>query len=190
MKHKLLAALMLLMTSCSDIEQGPPPVQAGLLTSQLTFLSFRGDAYEAVEKSASFWAVPGETRTLMLRYTDTGRPFATFSVGANSLLTEDSVQISVRLDDSGKMILHFSPAGLQFNPYAPAILRIDHGRKNPDIDGNGYYDLIDVLLGLTATIWKQDLPLLPWLRVPSLNLLDTVEEARVYDFTSFGMAVD
>jgi hypothetical protein len=71
-----------------------------------------------------------------------------------------------------------------------ARLTIDYGRAHPDINGNGYVDLGDTLLSLGVDIWKRELPLLPWLPLPSLNLLGNVERASVYDFTSFGMAVD
>lgn len=190
MIRKLAAALVLLTAACSDFEQGPPPEQAGLVTSDLTFLRFRDDAYQAAEKQGSFWAVPGQARTLVLRYSDTNQPFLEFHVGEQTLVDQDSVQISVQVDASGALSFHFAPAGLKFNRWAPAVLRIDHGRKQADIDADGDVDLADSLLAITAGIWKQDLPVLPWLKLPTVNLLGTVAQTNVYDFTSFGMAVD
>lgn len=190
MIRKIAAVLVLLTVACSDFEQGPPPPQATLLTNELTFFRFRDDAYQAAEKQGSFWAVPGQARTLILRYTDSSQPFLIFQVGENSLPGTDSVQISVQVDPNGLLAFHFSPSGLQFNPLAPAVLRIDHTRKQVDVDRNGNVDLRDTLLVLTAGIWKQDVPTVPWLKLPTLNVLSTMAQTNVYDFTSFGMAVD
>ena len=190
MIRKIAAVLVLVTAACSDFEQGPPPPQATLLTNELTFFRFRSDAFQAAEKQGSFWAVPGQARTLVLRYTDTNQPFLVFQVGENSLLGTDSVQISVQVDPNGLLAFHFSPSGLQFNPWAPAVLRIDHSRKQVDIDTDGDVDLRDNLMVLTASVWKQDVPLVPWLKLPTLNVLSTIAQTNVYDFTSFGMAVD
>ncbi len=190
MKRFSVALLGLLLAACSDVDQVLPPPEAGLLTNDLTFLRFRGDAYDAAEKSGSFWAVKGEARSLVLRYTDTGREFLRFHVGPNTLVDRDSVLIGVEVDAAGDLAFHFSPSGLRFNGAAPAVLLIDRGRAHPDINRNGYVDLFDTLLSLQAGIYKRELPILPWLKIPSLNLLSSVAQADVYDFTSFGMAVD
>ena len=183
----LFAAILL---SCSDADQVSPPTQPALLTDHLTFVRFSADAFAAAEKSGSFWAVPGESRALLLRYADTGEEFVRFTVGAASLLTSDSVLISVEVDAAGVLAFHFQPSGLQFNERAPAVLQINHARANPDIDADGDVDLIDTTLGLQAGIWKRELPILPWIKLPSINLTSDIEQADVYDFTSFGMAVD
>jgi hypothetical protein len=190
MKRLTACILALLLISCSDADQVSLPNQAALSTDNLTFLRFSDAAYAAAEKRASFWAVPGESRTLVLRYADTGQEFMRFDVGPKSLLTIDSVLISVNLDAQGAVAFHFSPSGLRFNPEAPARLRINFGRAADDIDGDGDVDLVDSLLFVNARIWKRELPGLPWLSLPSLNVLNNVETADVHDFTSFGMAVD
>ena len=180
--------LGLLLISCSDADQFSPP-RASLLTSQLTFLRFTDDAYQAAEKSASFWAVSGKSRTLVLRYADTGQDFLKFHVGPNTLVDRDSVLISVAVDDAGNFAFDFSPSGLRFNPDAPASLALNRSRTNTDIDADGDVDLLDELHSLQAGVWKRELPVTPWLRIPSINL-GVVERSDVYDFTSFGMAVD
>jgi hypothetical protein len=188
-KSRWTAALFgLLLISCSDADQFSPP-RASLLTSELTFLRFTNDAYQAAEKSASFWAVKGESRTLILRYADTGQEYLKFQVGPNTLVDRDSVLISVAVDDSGRFAFHFSPSGLRFNPYAPASLALNHARTSGDIDADGDVDLLDATYSLRTGVWKRELPVTPWLRIPSVNL-GVVERSDVYDFTSFGMAVD
>lgn len=190
MNRLAVALLATFLISCSDADQVSPPTRAALLTNDLTFVRFSDDAFAAAEKTGSFWAVPGESRALVLRYNDTGEEFLRFTVGASSLPTPDSVQISVEVDASGDLTFHFQPSGLRFNEWAPAVLRVNHARANPDIDADGDIDLIDAVLELQAGIWKRELPILPWIKIPSINLTSNVEQANVYDFTSFGMAVD
>jgi hypothetical protein len=182
------ALLGLLLISCSDADQFSPP-RASLLTSELTFLRFNADAYQVAEKTASFWAVKGDSRTLTLHFADTGQEYLKFQVGPNSLVDQDSVLISVRVDENGAFEFEFSPSGLRFNPSAPAVLALNHARTNGDIDGDGDVDAIDLLRAQQAGVWKRELPFLPWQRIPSANL-GSVERSDVYDFTSFGMAVD
>lgn len=178
----------LLIISCTDTDQFSPP-RASLLTSELTFLRFTNDAYQAAEKSASFWAVKGDSRMLVLRYSDTGQEFLKFQVGPNSLVDRDSVLISVAVDEAGRFTFHFSPSGLRFNPNAPALLALNHARTSDDVDGDGDVDLIDATRRLGVGVWKRELPVTPWLRIPSVSL-GSVERTDIYDFTSFGMAVD
>ena len=190
MKRFAVALLATVLVSCSDADQVTLPPQAALLTDNLTFVRFSDDAFAAAEKSGSFWAVPGESRALVLRYTDTGDEFMRFTVGPSSLTSSDSVEISVQVDAAGALTFHFQPSGLQFNSLSPAILRVNHSRANPDVDGDDDVDLTDTLLRLQAGIVKRELPGLPWIQIPSLNLVGNVEQADVHDFTSFGMAVD
>jgi hypothetical protein len=190
MKYFVVALLATFFVSCSDADQVSLPTRAGVSTDNLTFVRFSADAFAAAEKSGSFWAVPGESRAVVLRYTDTGQEFMRFTVGAASLPGSDSVRISVEVDPAGVLTFHFQPSGLRFNGDAPAILHIDYSRSNPDVDADGGVDEIDAVLKLEAGIYKRELPGLPWIEIPSLNLSGDTKQASIYDFTGFGMAVD
>ena len=190
MKVIPVAALAALLISCSDADQTSLTEQTALLSDQLTFLRFSDGAYAAAEKSGSFWAVPGQARSITLRYTDTGAEFMHFEVGPNSLTSTDSVEISVQVDANGDFAFHFEPSGLKFNPDAPALLRAEYSRINGDVNADGDVDTSDQLLTIHAGFWKRELPLLPWVKIFSVSLNQTVERAKIYDFTSFGMAVD
>jgi hypothetical protein len=96
----------------------------------------------------------------------------------------------VQVDENGDVAFHFQPSGQEFNPLSPAILRVNYSRINPDVDADGDVDFFDQLLALRAGVWKRELPLLPWIKIGSVDLTRTLEKAKVYDFTSFGMAVD
>jgi hypothetical protein len=206
MKRFVLAVVAILITGCN--ERVTTPVQhtelsdelvTGQLGSDLTFYRFDETAFQNVPRAASFWAVKGASRELVLRYIDTGEEFLRFEVGPESLLKRpdgtlivagDSVMISVHVPPSGEMIFRFSPSGLKFDPVNPARLTINHARSNPDLDGNGFVSFADVLLAANAGIWKQEMPLLPWIPIPSLNLFGGISTADINDFTGFGMAVN
>jgi hypothetical protein len=189
MKKLTACFLALLLISCSDADQVSLPRQAVLSTDNLTFIAFSDAAFAAAQKSAQFWAVPGESRGVALRYADSDQEFMRFDVGPKSLVTTDSVLISVQLDANGAFAFHFSPSGLRFNPEAPARLKINYSRASDDVDADGDVDLLDAQLLVNARIWKRELPGMPWLSIPTVQI-GRIDQADVYDFTSFGMAVD
>jgi hypothetical protein len=206
MKRFVIAVVAILITGCNErvmtpvqhTELGDDLVQVRL-SNDLTFYRFDDTAFQNAPRGGNFWAVKGASRDLVLRYTDTGEEFLRFEVGPQSLLVRpdgtpivdgDSVMISVHLPPSGEMIFRFSPSGLKFDPSSPARLTINHARSNPDLDGDGFVGFRDVLLDAGASIWKQELPLLPWISIPSLNLVGGISTADINDFTGFGMAVN
>lgn len=197
MRRIVFAMVAILVTGCSDSVS--PRLEPSLLSGDLTFLRFDSTAQTAAVREAGFWAVRGEPATLLLRYSDTGETYLRFDVGAGSLEQRpdgsrfaegDSVWITVRAESNGVFAFRFQPSGLKFSAAEPAVLTLDHARTDPDIDGNGSFGLSDTVLALTAGIWKQELPILPWLRIPTLRLTGTVVRADVHDFTGFGMAVN
>jgi hypothetical protein len=199
MKRLILAALAILSTGCGSDAVMMPTGQSSLLLDEPTFLQFDPAAFEAATKQASFWAVKGEERDMVLRYSDTGDAFLRFVVGPESLAsrpdgtpfeTGDSVLISVVVDENGAMVFRFSPSGLKFSPSAPAELKLNNARANPDYNGDGVVDVFDSLASVQVGVWKQELPVLPWLKIPSVRLLRTVVKAEIHDFTGFGMAVN
>jgi hypothetical protein len=197
MRRALFAIAAMLIAGCS--EQSITPRQPALTTSEVTFLRLPTDVYASAQKTAEFWAVKGQNRSVTLSYTDTGQNLMLFSVGADALATRpdgsafqpgDSVLISVTLDESARLIFRFQPSGLKFSDAHPAELTVDGTRADPDVNGDGVLDLRDTVLRLQASIWKQDLPGLPWLKLPTVSLSSDVVRSDIHDFTGFGMAVN
>ncbi|MGQ0814306.1 MAG: hypothetical protein ACT4O1_07550 [Gemmatimonadota bacterium] len=197
MKCFVVAMVAILVTGCGD--DVLPPRSQDLLSTDPTFLKFDDDAFATVEKQASFWAVKGEARAVSLRYGDTGEAFLRFEVGAQSLSTRpdgsainagDSILISVRLEADQSMAVRFSPSGLKFDGSHPAVLRLSYARANPDVNGDGTVDLTDAVLETAVAVWKQEQALLPWFKIPSIQLSDDAVQADIFDFTGFGMAVN
>src|SRR5262249_20195931 len=136
--------------SVTNLDETPVP------EAQLQFLRFSSSNAVPV-RTASFWAVKGQNRKLIMRYAPTssgseGDKFLEFEVRNNSLLTRlgglpllngDSILITVALDNSDRFIIHFEPSGLLFNPLDPPRLQINYERADRDIDHNGILDARD-----------------------------------------------
>src|SRR5688572_4688759 len=144
-----LLPLLALFAACSESPDQPenPEYMLGLPLSveirqpesKLVFPRFEtGNA--PIDRAASFYAKVGTQRDVELQYAN-GDVFLRFTVGPASLLRRpngdlflpgDSIQITVALDESDRMIAHFEPAGLVFNPLLPAQLDLFYHGANPD----------------------------------------------------------
>src|SRR5262249_1847221 len=146
--------------SVTNVDQ--TPVQE----SQLQFLRFSSSNAVTV-RSASFWAVKGQNRKLIMRYTPSspgqqGDTFHEREARNNSLpprggglpmLPGDYILITVALDNSDRFIVHFEPSGLLFNPLDPPRLEINYERADRDIDHDGDVDAHDHALDLALGVW-------------------------------------
>lgn len=163
--------------------------------AELTFLRF--DSPDAITtRSGSFWAVKGRDRELEIRYSD-GEDFLEFRVSAVTLLRApdgrvyqegDSVLITVTVDPTNRIIVHFEPSGLIFNPSQPARLEMNYLKADDDIDNDGDHDSHDEDLEARLGIWKQEQPGQPWMPQNSFRIGGDEIEAQIYSFTGFAMA--
>lgn len=108
---------------------------------------------------ATMWAVRGQDRAMAITYGD-GTPYATFRVGAASLVTDasgaplapgDSVQITMRLLNPSVFAVEMQPSGLRFAPGAPAELQFNLARA-------GHAAMREQ----TLSCWKQESASSPW----------------------------
>ena len=202
MKPRLwrIALLVLVSATCSDA--GPSALDTASSwrflesASAPVFPRFQPNTKPALQE-VSFWAVAGAQRELTINYGNGTDVYLHFVVGAASLLRKpsgalflpgDSVLITVTLDDSDRMIAHFEPSGLVFNPLAPAQLEFSYLYANPDFDGDGDVDAADHALELGLRVWKQEQLGLPWIELPTLPLGLFGLSAGVNGFTGFAMA--
>ena len=191
---RLALCIALLAGACSDPVQPVQPqsesfdeVLAKALSEPVPlFVEFNADAFTAAQREASFWAVKGRDTHVALRYSDTGEEFLRFEVSERALAYHpdgtafargDSVLITVRTDETGQFAFHFSPSGLTFDAASPARLTVNRARTNTSA------------FSVYPWIWKRETPLDPWVSVPTSHF-GNVARAAVYDFTSFGMAVN
>jgi len=117
--------------------------------------SSSGPRLEAYE--LSFWAVRGREAKVSIDYVGDGQEagaFLSFRVPADGLERRpdgshmawgDSVQITLSIDPT-RLLVRYQPAGLVFNPTAPAELEMWYGAVRGDLDGDGDVDEADALI--------------------------------------------
>ncbi|HEX6134942.1 MAG TPA: hypothetical protein VFZ24_13330 [Longimicrobiales bacterium] len=195
----LLVCAAVLPSACSD-GTGPEP---GVDETQLEFVRFPSDLLPLVTSQASFWAVKGEDRILVMRYLpeqpgEEGEEFLEFRVAAQSLLRRpdgtlfqdgDSVLISVLVSPDGRFLFQFEPSGLRFDPDRPARLKIVYRRTEGDLDDDGDVDDDDDDLEQRLRLWRQESPGAPWYPVGSIRLhVEKEVEGLITGFTGFAIA--
>jgi hypothetical protein len=167
----------------------------------LHFLRPAADAPSFANPVVQFYAKHGETREAFIYYQKrAGRvdstDFVRFRVRSlaqrpdgSTFAPGDSILITIRVIDPARLILDFQPSGLRFAANDPADLRIKFVEANHDLDGDGDVDSDDAATERLLSIWRQEAPGLPWLRMTSIveTSLDEVE-ADVFGFTGYAIA--
>ncbi len=167
-----------------------------------TFLSNAVGAPSLAVFSVSFWAVKGETRRASIYYhARPGNPDSTelvrIKVDKRSLLNYpngqpfadgDSVLITMTVSDSTNLIVDFQPSGLQFDPKRQARLWFKWTETEPDLNGDGVVDALDLALQQTFAIWRQETSTSPWEGLESeINPLTEQVEAKITGFTRYAV---
>ena len=172
--------------------------------AELTFVRFAGNALPLERASVSFWAVRGEDRVGVIRYAappdddDGGEAFLTFKVPEAALLRRpggapfaagDSVRITIGVVDAARFVFEFQPAGLAFDPRAPARLEVSYRAADRDYDGDGDEDGEDDAFERELGFWRQERAGLPWFRVSTVRIEELEEvEADITGFTRYAVA--
>lgn len=180
-------------------------VRSGVPPEEMRFVKFSPFTGGRIPAEASFYAVKGEDRRLVMRYDPlpgetTGEEFLEFRVPAEALWKRpggtvfapgDSVLITVAVDDSTGFSFRFEPSGLLFDPEQPARLKIRYREADDDLDGDGDDDADDDELEQLLAVWRQERPGERWLRLFSAKFEDLEEvEALVFGFTGFALATN
>lgn len=184
-----------LLAGCGD-SSGPD--RGGRDEADLTFVRLQAGASLETQE-ASFWAVYGQDRTLLIGHAGETLPDTAleFYVGAQSLMAwpdgrsfedGDSVLITVRVDQADRYRFEFQPAGLVFSSTDPAVLLINYAGAGGDLNADGTVDAADANVASRLGVWKLSAPGVPWLPVPTLRLPGDRVEAWVTSFTIFGVA--
>jgi hypothetical protein len=164
-------------------------VLASVAAAELTFVRFAGSTPPIETLDTSFWASREKGGEIRLRYRG-GREFLRFKVPGRSLLhfpdgrpfgERDSVRIRLQLEDPTRFSFHFEPSGLRFDPKRPAELEVEYdGAEAQDIDRED-----------ELSLWRQERPDLPWVRLATVRLKDEDEvRARITGFTGFALATN
>ena len=195
----LLAALLGAVGSCSD---GSGPNDGTRPPSELNVIHVAPTSTPLFNPSATFYAKRGEDREVRIFFQDEaggqGEEYLRLRVDAQSLLAlpdgtpvleGDSVQIGVRVVDPAEMLFELTPSGLQFNPLDPAQLKIHYDHANGDLNDDGRVDGEDDSLESTLSIWRQEQPGDPFIRLTSVLSVEIDEaEAELTGFSRYALA--
>jgi hypothetical protein len=151
------------------------------LFHNVSFSSSSAGGPELDTYGLSFWAVYGRETEADIRYASQGQEdgsFLSFKLGAFGLHKRpdgtpiafgDSVRITISVDPS-QLLVRFQPAGLVFNPLAPAQLEMWYGAAGGDLDGDGDADQDDVAIRDNRLgMWYQQDEQYLWYPIVSLH---------------------
>ena len=158
----------------------PQFAATAIRSSQDGLASFLTPPLSLDQYTVSFWAVRGESRSVVINYrdanNDTSNPFLTLKITDPALLPDgselaagDSVLITVTVD-TVRIGVSLEPSGLQFG--APAELTINYGGAGGDLNGDGMADSTDAfieqrLLGLWYRESSEE-----WTQVPAIHSIE------------------
>ena len=190
-----ILALALAVTGCSEVSA--PGTVEQVPESQLPVVPVSADSPPLLQTNVTFWAVRGEPRVVEMRYESqygNGKCLR-FILPAMSLLKHpdgsnvalgDSVQINIRILNTSQFLFEFEPAGVRFDPAAPARLEIRY--RWADTNGDGKATEAD---GGRMALWRQELPGMVWEKIPSTQYADIQEiHATITGFTRYALATD
>lgn len=184
-----VVALLAFATACGGDSTGP----GGTPGDELHFLRPAADAPALVETSVTFWAYRDRETQAAIWYHE--RPGATDSTEfvefrvPDQSIAQDSVQITISVVDPMRMVVQFEPSGLQFAPGRPARLKLKYAEADTDLNDDGLVNGTDDALKMLLSIWRQEQPGDPWVKVPSTSItLEDDVEADIVGFTRYAIA--
>lgn len=199
LRHLLLAALGVAVGSCSDAGE---PNDDSRPPSELHVVQVAPSSTPLFNASDSFYAKRGEDREVRIYFQDQvggqGEEYLRLRVDAGSLLAMpdgtpilpgDSVLIHVRVVDPAEMLFELQPSGLRFNPVVPARLKIHYDHADGDLNDDGVANGLDDTIEGTLSIWRQENPGDPFVRLSSVLTLEIDEaDAELTGFTRYALA--
>lgn len=171
--------------------------------NELRLLTVASTAPLVATTTTSFWAVKGKNAGVDLWYH--ARPgqrdstkFLEFRMGGATLdrrpdgsviAQGDSVLITLTVVSPTNLIVDFQPSGLKFSANDPAKLKMFFGECGDDLDRDGQVTSSDDAIEQQLSIWRQETPTSPWIKVSSLVVKDNKEiDAELGGFTGYAIA--
>ena len=200
--RRIAAALLVAVAGCSGSGPTEPTPGEERPESALTILRLAATAPPLFNSVASFWAKRGQhsQAELFFRKPDGSRgdKYVRLDINDRSLLAYpdgrlfadgDSVLITVRVTDPQRILIEFEPSGLRFNPDDPAELEIRYDHANRDFNDDGSEDEKDHQIEQILSIWRQESPAAPFVRLGTIRIQDLKElDARLLGFSRLAIA--
>jgi len=201
----ILAALapiaVAILSSCGAGSDSTAPEQRQ--STDLRLLTVASTAPALATTVVSFYAVKGKNAGVDLYYhalpgQNDSTKFLEFRLGGASLdrrpdgsaiATGDSVLITVTVVNPTNLIVDFQPSVLTFSAKDPARLKMFFGECGDDLNRDGQVTSADVTIEQQLSIWRQESPLAPWLKVSSAVVKENKEiDADLGGFTGYAVA--
>ena len=207
----IAVTMAVMLTGCSD-PAGPvarhPQVDADASNSLVSspastgpsILRFRRGAPPLEQRSVSFYATKGKATSVSLYFKSapSGRrsEYARLVIPSGALAQRpngtsigkgDSVLITVSAPDPALLLLRMEPHGLKFDARSPARLMMRYNEADPDFNGDGTVNVIDALIELRLSIWRQ--PTLLDLFTRLASILDRSAKSVSADLPGFSQYV-
>ncbi|HXE57669.1 MAG TPA: hypothetical protein VNK43_06685 [Gemmatimonadales bacterium] len=198
-----LAALALALFGCSDSDGPGSGCETRCPAGEFNFVELAPDAPPLYQDAVTFWAYThrdGEAR-LYFRDPQTGGPgeeFVRLRIDAGALLARpdgspfgavDSIRVTLRVVDPAVFQVELEPSGLAFNPLEPAELKFHYNHADYDFDDDDDVDEEDLALEGRLTIWRQERPGDPFVRLSSLLQVEIDEvEAELLGFSRYAIS--
>jgi len=195
---------LLAVAGCTGADTlGEAPLRVAAASGAPTFLHVADSAPPLAAGQVSFWAVRGQTREAELRFlpragAGSGNRLVRLKVGRRSLVAGpdgapiapgDSIRITLTVVDSGAMIVEFQPAGLAFAPNRGAQLTMWYLEADHDFNRDGMLTAADTAVEAGLSLWGQETPADPWVRLPSvLDAKENEVETEIPGFTRYAVA--
>ena len=191
------------VVGCTDATSPSTPPVTTTPNSQLHIVAQDTTAPVLLSDSVSFYAVAGQGRQVRMYYQgaapgDTGETLLEFEVPGDGLLKKpdggaflpgDSILITISVATPGRFEFTFGPTGLQFNPAAPARLKIEYGRCDHDFNDDGLVDPADSTVQAMLDVWRRESGDTLWTKLGGVNLDgDNEVSVNVLHFTEYALA--
>ena len=194
-----LAGVAGLALSCSD-SSGPGDITKP--PAELTIVKLAPTSPPLFNPADSFYAKRGEDREVRIFFQDEaggpGEEYLRLNVDAPSLLARpdgtpfqvgDSILIRVQVVDPAQFLFELQPSGLTFSTSAPARLKIHYDQANDDFNEDGHVDQEDDSIETILSIWRQEHPGDPFVRLGPAVVRDLKEiEAELQGFSRYALA--
>ncbi len=194
-----LAGVAGLAVSCSD-SSGPgdttkPP-------AELNIVQLAQNSPPLFNPVDSFYAKRGEDREIRISFADIeggeGEEYLRLRIDAQSLLARpdgtpfqegDSILIRVQVVDPAQLLFDLQPTGLRFSSNEPALLKIHYDHADDDFNDDGQIDQEDDSIETILSIWRQENPGDPFVRLGPAVVKDLEEiEAELQGFSRYALA--
>jgi hypothetical protein len=196
----LIAALALVVGACSGSDSTAPEQRTD---DQLNLLTVALNTPSLANPVVSFYAVKGKNSGTEIWYRPVlglsdSTKLLEFKLGGATLdrrpdgtaiADGDSVRITVTVVDPIHLVVQFQPSGLRFSAKDPAKLRMFFGACGDDLDRNGIVNADDSNIALRLSIWRQELPGLPWVKLSSaVTSNEKRVDAQIDGFSGYALA--